>query len=232
MTVDEFKIEVPFEIITNWQEIVDILAEIIKVPAGLIMKYDDPEIVVLVSSRSKGNPYIRGQSEKLWSSGLYCETVIRTGKKLMVPNALEDENWKDNPDIKLDMISYLGYPLNLPDGRPFGTICVLDNKHNSYSEIYENLIEKFSKLIQVDLEIIYANQLMGDKNRKLLDYIDELKTLREITPICSNCKSIQGKDGQWHSLEKYLSGNLKTDLSHGICPKCLNKLYPEVKNGN
>lgn len=232
MSVEKFKMEIPENIIENWQEIVNILAEIIEVSAGLIMKYDDPEIEVLVSSNSEGNPYSRGNREKLWSSGLYCETVICTRKKLMVPNALEEEEWKNNPDVKLDMISYLGYPLNLPDGRPFGTICVLDNKHNSYSEIYENLIEKFSKLIQVDLEIIYANQLMGDKNRRLLDYIDELKTLREITPICSNCKSILGSDGQWHSLEEYLSGSLKTDLSHGICPKCLNKLYPEVKNGN
>lgn len=65
MSVEKFKMEIPENIIENWQEIVNILAEIIEVPAGLIMKYDDPEIVVLVSSNSKGNPYIRGQSEKL-----------------------------------------------------------------------------------------------------------------------------------------------------------------------
>jgi len=37
---------------------------------------------------------------------------------------LRDENWKNNPDIKLNMVSYLGVPILFPDGNPFRTIPV------------------------------------------------------------------------------------------------------------
>mgnify|MGYP001953189988 CR=1 FL=1 len=68
----------------------------------------------------------------LFDSGLYCETVIKSGKQLLVPDALADKDWENNPDVELNMISYLGFPILFPDGNPFGTICVLDNKKNAY----------------------------------------------------------------------------------------------------
>jgi len=48
---------VPAEIMRKWQEIVDLLAEIVHVPSALIMRAEPPHIKVLVSSESSGNPY-------------------------------------------------------------------------------------------------------------------------------------------------------------------------------
>ncbi len=104
-------------------------------------------------------------------SGLYCERVIETRDKLQVPDALADENWKHNPDIKLNMISYLGFPILLPDNTPFGTICVLDNKANEFSEMIEQLMLKFRSQIESHLELIYMNIVLGDKNKRLKDYL-------------------------------------------------------------
>ncbi len=227
MINNEVKIEVPTDILEIWQEIVDILAEIIGIPAGLIMRLSDPDIEVFVSSRSEGNPYHPGDKENFWGSGLYCEAVINTQDKLLVPNALADINWKENPDIKLNMISYLGFPILLPDGKPFGTICVLDNKENAYSDNFEKLILKFRNLVQSDLEIIYMNQVLGDKNKRLTDYLMELQTLRGMVPICSNCKSIRDAQDDWHPIEHYLIRHPEADFSHSICPKCMKKLYTE-----
>ena len=176
----EVQIEVPTAILENWQEIVNILADMIPIPASLIMRLDDPNIEVFVSSNGNGNPYHPGDKEKVYGSGLYCETVIKTKGKLLVPNALADANWKDNPDIKLGMISYLGFPILLPDGKPFGTICVLDNKQNQYSENVEKLMQNFRNLLQSHLESIYMNQVLGDKNKRLTDYLMELQALRGI----------------------------------------------------
>jgi GAF domain-containing protein len=63
-------------------------------------------------------------------SGLYCERVIKSSHELMVPNAFKYLEWRNNPDIKLSMISYLGFPILLPNNVPFGTLCILDNKEN------------------------------------------------------------------------------------------------------
>jgi hypothetical protein len=100
-------IQVPFEIVQKWQEIVNIIAEIIHVPSALVMKVEPPNIKVFVSSESNGNPYERNELAPL-NTGLYCETVMKTRQSLLVPDALRDEEWKSNPDIKLGMISYLG----------------------------------------------------------------------------------------------------------------------------
>ena len=223
----EVQIEVPTAILENWQEIVNILADMIPIPASLIMRLDDPNIEVFVSSNGKGNPYHPGDKENVYGSGLYCETVIKTKDKLLVPNALADANWKDNPDIKLGMISYLGFPILLPDGKPFGTICVLDNKQNQYSENVEKLMQNFRNLLQSHLESIYMNQVLGDKNKRLTDYLMELQALRGIVPICANCKSIRDAQDNWHPIEHYLIKHPEANFSHGICPKCVKKLYPE-----
>lgn len=224
----KLEMEVPKANLDAWQEIVDIMANIINIPAGLIMRLNDLDIEVFVSSRSEGNPYHPGEKEKVWESGLYCETVIKSRDKLLVPNALSDEKWKNNPDIKLGMISYLGFPIPLPDGNVFGTICVLDTKENSYSKDFEKLILSLRNLIQSDLELIYMNQMLGDHNRNLDDYRKEIQTLREYVPICSYCKSIRDEDGDWHSIEHYLSKKSNKDLTHGICPKCAKQYFPDM----
>lgn len=228
MRESEIQIEVPENLLGNWQGIVDIMAEIVGVPAGLIMRFKDPDIEVFMSSNTEGNPYNKGDREHLWGSGLYCEAVIKEKACLLVPNSLADENWKDNPDVKLGMISYLGFPIFLPNGIPFGTICVLDNKENSYSTVLKRFIEKFRDLVQADLEIIYMNQVLGDKNKRLSDYLMELQALRGMVPICSKCKSIRDDLGNWHPIEHYLIRHPEVDLSHGICPECAKKLYPDL----
>ncbi|MGD9887177.1 MAG: hypothetical protein AB7T03_04355 [Bacilli bacterium] len=54
--------------------------------------------------------------------GLYCETVIGKDEPMIVENAISSEVWKDNPNIKLNMIFYFGLPIKWHDGEFFGTI--------------------------------------------------------------------------------------------------------------
>src|SRR5262245_66683392 len=97
--------EVPFEIVHKWQEIVNIIAEIIHVPSALVMKVEPPNIKVFVSSESNSNPYERNELAPL-NTGLYYETEMKTRKSLLVPDALYDEEEKSNTDIKLIKTTY------------------------------------------------------------------------------------------------------------------------------
>ena len=149
--------QVPAEIMRKWQEILDLLADILDVPSALIMRVEPPNIKVFVSSESKGNPYEPNEVACL-NTGLYCETVMNTGRPLIVPDALQDEAWKSNPDVKLGMISYLGVPISWPDGEIFGTICVLDRKSNEYSDLYLRLLLQWRDVLQADLRSIASMQ--------------------------------------------------------------------------
>jgi PAS domain S-box-containing protein len=139
----------------KWQGIVDLIAKMARVPAALIMRVEPPEIAVFRTSKNQGNPYQAGERAQL-ETGLYCETVMRERRMLMVPDALADPLWKDNPDVKLRMISYLGFPLSWPDGIIFGTICILDNKANAYDQLTIDLLALFQGIIEDDLQQIQA----------------------------------------------------------------------------
>src|SRR6478735_3782104 len=162
-------IEVPPEIVRKWQEFVNLLAEIMHVPSASIMRVDPPHIKVFVSSTSEGNPCEPGALD----TGPYCETVMRTGQPLLVPDALENEAWKANPYVRLGMISYLGFPIGWPDGRLFGTICVRDNKRNEYSEAYLKLLLHFRDMLQADLKsLIRLHGEIEEREAKIRRLVD------------------------------------------------------------
>jgi len=74
------------EVIEKWQSLLDLIIKIIGVPSGLILKLNEDTIEVFLTGNSEGNPYKKGEKEKL-VYGLYCETVIGSQDKLHVPDA-------------------------------------------------------------------------------------------------------------------------------------------------
>ncbi len=54
-----------------------------------------------------------------------------------------------------------------------------------------------------------------------------IKTLSGLLPICSSCKKIRDDKGYWSQVEHYISEHTTAQFSHGLCPDCLQKLYPE-----
>ncbi|MDA8422044.1 MAG: response regulator [Nitrospiraceae bacterium] len=74
------------------------------------------------------------------------------------------------------------------------------------------------------------------ERKKLLGQIEyskkEIKQLRGFLPICASCKKIRDDNGYWTQVEVYISDHSDTEFSHGICPDCARKLYPELLTGN
>jgi diguanylate cyclase (GGDEF)-like protein/PAS domain S-box-containing protein len=149
----------PEETLSEFQGIVDLVVRLAGVRVALIMRLVDDDIEVAVCSDSENNPYHVGDREHLLGSGLYCEAVVSSQKNLLVANALKSERWNQNPDLKYGLISYLGFPIRLPDGKPLGTICLLDDKENPYSPDLVALMEKMRDLIEAQLSLKEENRL-------------------------------------------------------------------------
>ncbi|RJP85758.1 MAG: CBS domain-containing protein [Desulfobacteraceae bacterium] len=66
-------------------------------------------------------------------------------------------------------------------------------------------------------------------NRQLKEALGQIKTLQGLLPICSVCKKIRDDKGYWNQIEHYISEHSEAQFSHGICPPCAKKLYPELK---
>lgn len=69
---------------------------------------------------------------------------------------------------------------------------------------------------------------LANTNKKLLNALNEIKTLQGIIPICSYCHSIRDDEGAWDMLETYLSKHSDASLTHGVCPKCAEKIRSET----
>ncbi len=65
------------------------------------------------------------------------------------------------------------------------------------------------------------------KNEDLLRARTEIQNLKSLLPVCANCKKVRNDDGEWEPLEQYLHEHSGTSISHGICPECRKKLYPD-----
>jgi DNA-binding response OmpR family regulator len=55
----------------------------------------------------------------------------------------------------------------------------------------------------------------------------EIRTLRGIVPVCAGCKSIRNEHDEWQPMELYLKAHTDADFSHGMCPICVRKFYPD-----
>jgi hypothetical protein len=57
----------------------------------------------------------------------------------------------------------------------------------------------------------------------------EVKHLHGLLPICASCKKIRDERGTWHSLETYLWEHSDAQLTHGLCPVCLEAYTAELQ---
>jgi CheY-like chemotaxis protein len=78
--------------------------------------------------------------------------------------------------------------------------------------------------LQVDLE--EKNQQLQAQNEQLQEMLANVKTLSGLLPICANCKKIRDDAGYWHGVEAYIHSHSNAHFSHGICPDCMQTLYP------
>lgn len=63
--------------------------------------------------------------------------------------------------------------------------------------------------------------------RELRAALSEVRTLSDLLPICASCKKVRDDGGYWRQIESYLSTHSGIAFTHGYCPDCVAKLYPE-----
>jgi len=62
---------------------------------------------------------------------------------------------------------------------------------------------------------------------ELQEALAKVKTLSGLLPICAVCKKIRADTGYWEKIEEYISRNSDAEFTHGICPACAKKIYPD-----
>ena len=116
-------------------------------------------------------------------------------------------------------------------------------------QIVDLLISSFETAVSSRLELEVANRKLADTNDKLRkeiadrkraqkekerliseleDALAQVKKLSGLIPICASCKRIRDDKGYWQQIEAYIRDRSEAQFSHGICPECKKKLYPDL----
>jgi DNA-binding response OmpR family regulator len=82
--------------------------------------------------------------------------------------------------------------------------------------------------VDVGRRLLETQANLSAKVEELRQALDQIKTLRGILPICANCKKVRDDQGYWDQVESYISRHSEASFSHGICPDCIKKIYPEI----
>ena len=72
-----------------------------------------------------------------------------------------------------------------------------------------------------------AEKRLREASDKFKGALTEVKRLSGILLICASCKMIRDNKGRWSQIEAYIMNHSEAKFSHGICPQCAKKLYPE-----
>ncbi len=114
------------------------------------------------------------------------------------------------------------------------TIFLNINGDDKYYQVRINRIRQrdqvsFGKLIILD--DITPRVVMAKEREELIkelqNAIAQVKQLNGLMPICGKCKKIRDDKGYWHQVEAFVMNHSKAHFTHGICPECRNRLYPE-----
>lgn len=133
---------------------------------------------------------------------------------------------------------FLSCPLNL-------CLYYLADKHSKMFQIHKKTFDMKNKTVISQYEIIDKDsgatvsdvdplviensrlyELAEVRAEKLEKALKELKILRGFIPICAQCKKIRDDKGYWEQVEVYITHHSEARFSHGLCPECAEKMYP------
>ncbi len=116
-----------------------------------------------------------------------------------------------------------------------GIMVVDDISYPEHIEHYLNLSMSIADVCGLAIEnarryqqIKNSEYRLRKEKEKVEEALAKVKKLSGLLPICSSCKKLRDDKGYWRQIESYIHEHSEVDFSHGICPVCAKKLYPDL----
>ena len=153
----------------------------------------------------------------------FCAHTILGQETMVVEDATADERFASSPLVTgaPHMRFYAGAPLIDGEGNGLGALCVIDNRPRSLSSEERRALEALSRQVMAQMELRRSSA-------ELAGMLAQIKNLEGLLPMCSHCKGIRDDDGYWKTVEAYLETHTGADFSHGICPTCFERHFPDI----
>jgi DNA-binding response OmpR family regulator len=91
--------------------------------------------------------------------------------------------------------------------------------------------EELLARVATHLELFRLRNRLVQQAAELREALAHVKTLTGFIPICASCKKIRDDKGYWSQIESYISEHSDAQFSHGLCPECSEKFFPDSADG-
>jgi hypothetical protein len=99
-------------------------------------------------------------------------------------------------------------------------------------QINQSLEQRIAaRTAELSIEVAERKRYGAERDKVITDLQDafsQIKTLTGLLPTCASCKKIKDNEGNWTQMESYIQARSQAKFSHGICPDCVKKLYPDM----
>jgi len=82
--------------------------------------------------------------------------------------------------------------------------------------------------VGVGMRMLRLQHTLSEQAEALRQALEQIRTLHGIIPICASCKRIRNDSGYWEQVEVYVREHTEAEFSHGLCPDCMTRYYPEA----
>ncbi|WP_076003853.1 hypothetical protein [Dehalogenimonas formicexedens] len=132
-------------------------------------------------------------------------------------------NWHPNLLLEMIIIGLIGLAeVFLINAYENGKKRLIEYQHTLEDKVKDRTMDLTKSNLALEKDIVERRKVEGE----LREALAQVKMLSGLLPICANCKKIRDDNGYWSSVEKYISTHSEAEFTHGICPECLEKLYP------
>ncbi len=155
----------------------------------------------------------------LWGWVLNNRTAVLTNAPHLEPCS------SGIPEGHLPIHRFLAVPA-MDGARLVGQIAVA-NSDRDYNEDDLTCLQQLASIFSLGIKKKLAEEAKTKLIADLEKALSEIKTLSGFIPICAACKKIRDDQGYWQAVEVYIRDRTDAQFSHGICPDCARKLYPD-----
>lgn len=217
-------------VLNTWQHAVDLTTDFLNVQVSLIIEEHEEDFEVLSSSKQNNSNYRVGIRHKNDSSDLFCEHVVSDKKMYCVSKTHKNAKGKANLKRENQMVSYIGFRVNWPDGSDFGTICAMDNKEREFNEEQIDFIKQMSVNLEASLKDVYDNRLIETakeeieaKNKRFNSYMEVADNHLKMIHFSKSGKIEPSSNAS----NSFVNAKDRTDMQEFL-PKVSNHTYNKI----
>lgn len=153
----------------KWQNMLDFVANLFGVQSSRITRIDHETIDTILENNNTSLDYNKVNEV---GNGSLDEMVIGEGETLAIEN-LKSDQWPYHQDHPK---AYLGMPIKWPDNEIFGTLTIMDQKAQNFTDRYYKILSTFKDMVNTDLALLLESDTYAQKSKFAGGKMPMLKT--------------------------------------------------------